>query len=297
MPSAQVINFGEDPTANSIGGFAKNFLKTIEDKTEQRRNDEIFKRISDNYGPGTKTEDFLRDVIKSEGLGNDYKKDKIKELTDFATLKNKSDQNGYELSKLQQRQDDLKSRERKNDLAEKRLDIDKDEAKRRNDKAGRDSANDITKYNKDIIERSRLRNLSASELAAFDDITGQYVNGFEGEEPLSLPAASAKALQFVQDRREYLDDLATITKPSFYGVDGEALDNAFNELLEIYQTYHPTQKELMRIAKKSFNDNFSTKLVQKVLQADGKKMRATSKKFKEEDSENQAAEDAKLLGL
>lgn len=287
MPSAQVINFGEDPRANAIGGFAKNFLQTIEKKTEQRRNEDIFKKIADNYGPNAKTEDVLRDVIKAEGLGDEFRKDRIKELTDYAALKNKSELNGYEQAKLLQRQQELAVRDKELSIKEQRLVADQDADIRRDQKAARDLTKDVVKYNQKLIENSRVK-YSPTETAAIDTITEQLM----AEEKIGLPEASSRAIQVADERREALDE-AVITPAGWTGDNEETIEAAFNDLLQIYQQYHPTQTELRKIAEKNHTKGVAQKLVQRVLQVAGKKMLGPQPKSPQE----QAAEDAALLGL
>ena len=74
MPSAQVINFGEDPYANAMGGFARNFLSEISEKALQQRNENIFQKIKEKYGKDAQPKDIFRDVLEHGGLDPDYKR-------------------------------------------------------------------------------------------------------------------------------------------------------------------------------------------------------------------------------
>lgn len=101
MPALQTVNFGADPRANSMGTFAKNFLTTLTEKAEQNKNDDLFRKISDKYGPDGKPEDMLWDIIRSEGLSQEYKKNKAAEIAQYATIKNKDKLSPYQQAQLE----------------------------------------------------------------------------------------------------------------------------------------------------------------------------------------------------
>src|SRR5690606_7276240 len=101
MPSAQVIDFGSDPFADSIGKFAQGFSNAYYEKQNQEKNEKIFDRIKKKYGPNAKPDQMLRDIIEAEGFDASYKKDLIKDLKDYASLASKSKMTAYQKRNLE----------------------------------------------------------------------------------------------------------------------------------------------------------------------------------------------------
>ena len=119
MPSAQVVDIGGDPFAETMGNFAKNFGSTFLEANKQRKNEDIFKKIRQAYGPETPPEDMLRDILQSEGMDQSYKKDLIGQIKDYGALKNKKSLTPYEKAKLDNDEKSLKLRTDKQDATEK----------------------------------------------------------------------------------------------------------------------------------------------------------------------------------
>src|SRR6187551_20908 len=157
MPSAQVIDFGADPYANAMGGFAKSFLGALEEKSAKRRNDELFDNIKSKYGKDAKTEDILWDVISAEGMDESYKTNLVKNIKEYGALKAKKDKNFYEDAKLIQRENELVERQRGNKIAEDRLDNDTRRTDVQEDTNKRRSEHQIRSYISKYIKDNNIQ--------------------------------------------------------------------------------------------------------------------------------------------
>ena len=283
MPSAQIVNFGEDPYANAMGGFAKNFLTTLNEKTGQRRNEDIFKKISDNYGKDADIEDIYRDVLKAEGFDQEYKRNKLNEIKDYATLANKSKLNGYEQSKLEQRRDELLVRQDANRIAESRLtnEANKVEANLTKNKAA--LSKQINDYSSKLLKDSEL-DLPLHDKSDLNEFIEQLVS--DKENPKSMSEAFNHAAEYIQARREKIDSLEMPARPSswagFANPSPKDLEQGMEQAYLVLKALHDedgvtSQKELRKIAKKGgWNDEEITQILQKIFQEAGKKLRGPS---------------------
>lgn len=167
MPALQTVNLGGDPKATAMGSFAKNFLGALTEGAEKRKNDEIFKRISDQYGPDGKPEDMLWDIIKSEGLSQEYKNNKAAEIVQYATLKNKktNELTPYQKGMLSIRQEELNIKKNPKPVPQitpyQQANID---ARNRslNIQEGKNGVKDLTPYQKGLLD-ARNRSLDILE--------------------------------------------------------------------------------------------------------------------------------------
>ena len=278
MPSAQVVNFGADPYANAMGGFAKSLLGEIEKGSSKRRNDELFEKIKDNYGPNAKAEDILRDIVKATGFDQDYKTNLVKDITEYATLASKKDANGLEKAKLDQRRDELDVRKTTNKISQDRLDHDKDSVPDKRSKS-------INDYNGKFQKDAKI-DLTANDKADWNYFTEDLMNN----QKLSLNEASNKALQLINMRREKIDEAQIAQRPqaplTIFGrlnVDNnevdQAFNQAFNELMKLYKEDGiDNQKDLREIAERAgWSKEETTKLLQAVFKEDGRKLKGPQK--------------------
>lgn len=283
MPSAQVINFGEDPYANAMGGFARNFLSTINEKTAQRRNDDLFKRIADQYGEDVSTERIIRDVIKAEGFDQDYKRNKLKELTDYATLGAKRDRNGYENAKLEQRREELEVRKKTNEIAENRLNNEANRIQATAEKNKGTTSKQINDYASKVLKDASV-NLPAHDRADLTNFMDQLVN--DPENPMTIPQAYKQAANYIDARREKIDTVKIAERPGYWS--GTPIVTAMQQAITDLQALHDedgidNQKELRTIAKRSsWKDEEITAMLQRVFASNGKKLRGPAPKSAQE---------------
>jgi hypothetical protein len=262
MPAAQVINFGEDPYANAMGGFAKSFLGTLNENQGQRRNDDIFKKVMSKYGPDAEPEMIYRDIANAEGLSQDYKRDKLKETLDLATLKSKKTQ----ITPYQQAMIDIREQE---------LNIKKANANKPKEKP-------LTDYQQEVLANARIRlekqelqlkQAAERESAKFPKLVADYTNSQlkgadkqlsiedkadlnglmerllkDKKNPVSTPEAFQSAYQMVTNRREQIDDAAISKKPYWSRDIPMGEEQAYNELLQLKQQFGLTEKELKKKA-------------------------------------------------
>lgn len=275
MPQAQVVNFGEDPYANAMGGFAKNFLTEINEREGQRRNDELFQNIIKNYGEDANPTDVLKDIISAEGFDQEYKKNKIKDIVDWATLSAKTDLNGYEAAKLKQREAELKVREEGNKIAEQRVANEKDKAETTKLNTKRDLTKQINDYSTKTLKNAGLE-LPAHDQAELDDFMDQLVT----EKDMSIPQAFSNAFPYIEARRDKIDNVQ-ITPPGWTssGTD-QAREKAIQELVVLHdEDGIDNQKDLRAIVKRAkWSDEEATKILTEVFKRLGKALRGRPRK-------------------
>jgi len=253
MPSAQVIDFGEDPYANAVGGFAKSFLGALNEKTAQRRNEQLFEKIKDKYGKDAKGEDILRDVVFAEGFDQSYKQDLIKNLKEYATLANKTDKNLYEQAKLDQRKEELDVRKTTNEIASNRLKNEQAKTANQEDKNLKATAKDINNYSSKFLKDNEL-SLTPNDKADINLFTEQFMKN----KKQGLTEAFNDAYKLITMRREKIDDVKITPFPSYFiGSPNEAeiepaMQKAYLELKNLYeQDGIDNQSDLRSIAERS----------------------------------------------
>jgi len=295
MPQAQVIDFGSDPYADAIGGFAKNFTETLNKNAAQKRNEDLFKRISDSYGEDASPERIWRDILKTEGFDQDYKRDLLKEVKEYATLSNQAKKTGYEDAKLALRTSELFARNKTNEIAERRLDTEEAKAATTANESARKTANDISKFIKDQFTASGSTP-TIQDLAAYNDLTRQFMDN--PENPLPLNQAFQQAYQFKQAQDNIINNAPFVTRPkpiseSYWGGATpqqyqQAFDNAEVELKRMYEEDGITsQTDLRKIAKRGlWNDTEITKMLQTVFAQEGRKLRGPKPKDEYTDTQD-----------
>lgn len=281
MPSAQVIDFGEDPNATSIGGFAKNFLTEVNDRATQRRNDELFRRIADKYGKDSNPEEMFTDILKSEGLDQEYKRNRLNEIKEYAELSNKKKLNLIEQAKLEQRQNELKAREETNRIADARL---QNEIRKTNAQGTKSKASlpkQISDYTKNILKESG-ESLPTNDLLDLNNFVEELVS--DEESPVSIPDAVKHAYQYIQARREKIDTHQITPRPTpWVGSANESdlnrdMDRAYQELKALYEEDGiDNQKDLRSIAERSgWKKEEINVMLQRVFRENGKKLRGST---------------------
>lgn len=279
MPSAQVIDFGADPYANAMGGFAKNFLSTVNEKNAQRRNEDLFRRISDNYGKDANPEDIFRDVLKAEGMDQEYKRDKLKEIKEYAELASKKALNGYEAAKLDIRKDELKSTEERNRINQLRADNEKLKIDQASKKAKADLPKQIAAHTSKALKDSG-QTYSLEEKSALDVLTREAM---EAGQPLDV--ALKNSLGMIDERKNVINTAKVTLNPgswSYFDDDQglqQAKQQAVQQLLELVEKYGITsQTDLRQIVKRSeWNKDEQNEILQHVMTQLGRKLREPKK--------------------
>ncbi len=293
MPSAQVIDFGEDPYANAMGGFAKNFLGALNKRTAEKRNDELFGKIKEKYGPDAKAEDIFRDVLKSEGLDQEYKRNKLDEIKQLAELDNKKELNQYQKALLEYRKQKIDAAEdkkngkkpltdfQKRDLKLKkvRLKLEKSRLKIAAGKQARDLPEKVDKYTSTLLKNADVK-MAVHDKADLNSFVSQLME----EDGLGIDDAFNKANAYITARNdkvdEYVNGEATITKnpQSWFGnKPGEiesSMKQAVSDLNQLYEEDGiENQKDLREIAMKAgWNKDQANAMLQMLFQQKGKKM-------------------------
>lgn len=278
MPQAQVINFGEDPYANAMGNFAKNFLGTINERSAQRRNDDLFRRISQNYGEDADPEMFLRDVIEAEGLDQEYKRDKIKDITEWAKLSTKANKNNYEQAKLDQRAAELLVREETNRIAGERVDNEKRKIDLTDASNAGKANKQVSDYASKTLKDSNVT-LPAHDVADLKSFMEQLVT--DKESPMTVSDAFRHAYNYIEARREKLENVQITPRPAkWLGQSSPqeietSMEKAFQELKALHdEDGVENQGELRALAKKAgWQPDEITAMLKKIFQQAGKSLR------------------------
>ena len=298
MPQLQTVNFGEDPYANAMGTFARNALGTLNEKAGQRRNQDIFKKIQENYGPDAPPEKIFKDVLNAENLDEGYKRNLLSEIKDYATLSTKKDKTGYDDAMLDIRKEELniKKNKAKQELingkpitayqkaalknADARLKIEEDKIARAAKSENVKLPQLIDKYTtnalKDSIGSEKVNPRDKGEMNGF--IQQQMT---DPDDPKDLNTAFKNALEYIQARREKINDVKITEKPVKWTGGAESpevversQDKAYAELEAMYdQDGIDSKRDLKAIAKRAgWSDMECDQMVNKILQRAGKKV-------------------------
>jgi hypothetical protein len=308
MPSAQVVNFGEDPYANAMGSFARNFLGEINEKAGQRRNENIFQKIKEKYGPEAKPEDIFRDVLEHEGLDQEYKRNKLNEIKEYASIATKGKTTPYQKAMLDIRQEEL---DLKKDKAEKgdsekpitpyqqkvlknqqtRLALERQRLKQAANTQDKKLPEYVDKYTTSLLKNSDEK-LPAHDKADLNAFVEQLVS--DKENPMSVNDAFNRAYDYIQARREKIDNVKITPRPSAWFSDNpkEIAENQEKAYLELKALHDEdgidNQKELRAIAERAgWKPEEITEMLKAVFKGAGKALRGAPRK---DSSAQQSAE-------
>jgi len=297
MPSAQVVNFGEDPYANAMGGFAQNFLGEINEKAAQRRNENIFSKIKQKYGENAKPEDIFKDVLEAEGLDQEYKRNKLNEIKDYATLSTKGKTTPYQQAMLEIREEELnlkKNKAEKGDTEksitpyqqkvlknqETRLQLERqrlDQAVATQDKKLPEY---VDKYTTNLLKNADVK-LPAHDKADLNDFVEQLMT--EGD--VGVNDAFNQAYNYIQARREKIDQVEITPRPSKWLGSAspeeveQGMEQAFTQLKALHdEDGIDNQKELRAIASRAgWQPEEITMMLQKIFERSGKRLKGNSR--------------------
>lgn len=294
MPSAQVINFGEDPYANAMGTFAKNFLGEINEKAGQRRNENIFQKIKEKYGPDAKPENIFRDVLEHEGLDQEYKRNKLNEIKEYAAIATKGKTTPYQDAMLQIRQEELNLKRDKANKGEgdkpitpyqskvlknqeTRLALEKQRLQQAANTSDKKLPEYIDKYTTSLLKNAEEK-LPAHDKADLNAFIEQLMS--DEENPMSVNDAFNRAYDYIQARREKGDNFKITPRPSAWFGDNakevaESQEKAYLELKALHdEDGIENQKELRAIAEKGgWKPEEITEMLKAVFKGAGKSLR------------------------
>lgn len=299
MPSAQVVNFGEDPYANAMGTFARNFLGEINEKAGQRRNENIFQTIKDKYGPEAKPEDIFKDVLEHEGLDQEYKRNKLNEIKEYVAIATKGKTTPYQDAMLKIREEELNLKKNKAEKGEDEKQITPYQQKvlknqetrlalerQRLEQAAKTSDKKLPEY-VDKYTTSLLKNaeekLPAHDKADLNAFVEQLMT--DEETPMSVNDAFNRAYDYIQARREKIDNVKITPRPSAWFGDNpnEIAENQEKAYLELKSLYDEdgieNQKELRAIAERAgWKPEEITEMLKAVFKGAGKALRGAPRK-------------------
>jgi hypothetical protein len=298
MPSAQVVDFGEDPYADAMGNFAKNFLGTLNEKTAQRRNESIFQKIREKYGPDAEPETIFRDVLEAQGLDREYKRNKLNEVKEYAALSAKKNISPYQQAMLDHREEELNLKRKKLDsegtekpitpyqqkaLAnqEARLSIEQQKLNRSSKEEKHKLPQYIDKYTSGILKDSEV-SLPAHDRADLNNFIEQLVS----EDGLGISEAFNRAYQYIQARRDKIEEAKIAERPTrWVGSPSpseieESMAQAYEQLLALHdEDGVENQKELRKIAERAgWKPEEITQMLNRIFQKSGKSLRGPKNK-------------------
>lgn len=264
MPSIQVVDFGPNPISQAVGDFTKSFAGTFFKNQNKKKDDEIFTRIKENYGTNATPEKMYRDLTESTGLSEDYKKDRVREIKDYASLVTKGGEkpiSAYQAALIQQRDAQAK-------LQEKRINA-----------AIADKKNNLPKLVADYT------NTQFKDTGTTLDVTDKnYLNSRITEnlnEGMPLDKAFEEAYETYQIKKEIVAVTQIPPKPkSWLGQPSKedvnpAMDQAFQELNKLYDAGITAQRDLRSIAKRAgWSPEEISEMLNLVYQRHGKKAKS-----------------------
>src|SRR5690606_12163405 len=162
MPSLQVVDFGPDSFSDTMGKFAQGFSDSFFQQQSQKRNEELFSRIKEKYGKDASPDRIMKDIIEAEGFDPEYKKDLVKDITEYAKLAS--------LKKRSMYQDEML------DIKKQELDIKKAKA------SGEDGLSEYQKRNLALQEvrlaneKQRIEISNKKNESSAPKLTADYIN-------------------------------------------------------------------------------------------------------------------------
>lgn len=293
MPGLQVVNFGSDPYANAMGEFARSFADTFATKHAQRRNDELFSKISSKYGKDANPDDVMRDLLQAEGFDQEYKRNKINEIKEYASLIAKGKLTPYEQAMLDFKKEELEIKKKKKSDEEKpitpyqrkllknqevRLAQDKQRLEQAAKNEDKKLPEYIDKYTTNLLKDSDTK-LPPYDKAELNDFVQQLMT--DKENPMSVNEAFNHAFQYIEGRRERIETFKPTPRPTSWIGDAnpqevaQALDKLYQEIKFLHdEDGIENQKDLREIATRGgWKPEEITKVLQKVFQEAGKKLK------------------------
>jgi hypothetical protein len=282
-----------------MGNFAKNFLTEVNEKAGQRRNEDIFKKIKSKYGKDAKPEDIFKDVLESEGLDQEYKRNKLDEIKEYATLSTKNKLTPYQEGMLEVRQEELKIKQSKEDREsqgktitpyqkkvldnqETRLRLEEQRLNQAATTADKKLPQMVSDYTNKLLKDTDDK-LPVTDKAELNSFVEQLMT--DEENPMSVTEAFNKAYEYIQARRELINEVKIAERPTSWvgSPNPKAIEDAMEKAYQQLKVLHDedgidSQKDLRAIAKRGgWEDEEITKILQRIFQSAGKKFKPSSR--------------------
>lgn len=294
MPSAQIIDFGPDPLTENMSKFASGFSDAFFKQQTQKKNEDIFQRIKEGYGPDAKPDRIFKDILQAEGLDEDYKRDLLKEVKNYASLEAQKDKSIYQTTMQDIRQKELGLKQQKADEKDQLTEFQKQNLKRQDlrlanersriDQASKKNEKDlptlITNYTNSVLKNANEK-INVADKALLNSRVQSNIK----DDGMLIDEALEEALDYVNMKNQVVADAKIIDRPvegKIWGAGPEqviqAKQQAYIQLKQLYDSGIESQTDLRNIAKKSgWNAAEITDILQSVYSSNGRKLR-TSKK-------------------
>lgn len=315
MPSAQVLDFGPDPFAENIGKFAEGFSSSFFKNEERKKNEEVFDRIKKAYGKDANPERMFKDILEAEGLDEDYKKDLLKEVKEYATLAGKKSLTPYQAELLEIRKEDLQLKKDKAAQPDKAISpyqkklIEQREAtlalqRQRIEEAAKKADNSFPKLVSDYtnsILKDTGETLSSGDKAALNSRVQANIK----DDGMPIEEAVNEALDYIEMKNQIVEGAEITPRPiKWMGLANpspqeveKVMEQVFPELEQLYDVGIESQKDLRSIAKRAgWLPAEITKMLQVLYQRKGKKFRTKAPDSKKEAAQQTAGLDDILFG-
>lgn len=292
MPSAQMIDFGPDPLTESMGKFASGFSDAFFKQQTQKKNENIFQRIKESYGPDAKPDRIFRDILEAEGLDQDYKRDLLKEVKEYASLAGKKDLTPYQAEMVELRKQDLNLKKAKAEeetpitpfqqqnlkLQRERLNVDRQRLKQAADKNEKSLPDLVSKYTNSVLQNADQK-MPATDKAL---LNSRMISNIR-DDGLEIDAAMEEALDYINMKNQIVDEAEIEKRPqdgTFFNTTPQQMEESFNKayqnLNQLYEAGIDSQRDLRNIAKRSgWKPEEITELLQAVYSSHGRKARTS----------------------
>lgn len=239
MPSLQVVDLGPDPRSEAVGGFARNFAENFKRLQAQKRNEQMFNKLREKYGDDIDPELLSRDLIGAEGFDPEYKQDYFGRLKDYSNIKENKE-------KISLRDKEIQNAEKRNIIDEIKA---KNEQTKANNQAKRDKDTQVYKNQKYVQNELKAResdNIPGWLKSKITPLVNEGVN-----KGMTVDAAYNRVIQEV-DRIIDIIENGTVTPDTHYTrTDPQELEQAAQDLAQLYQNGITRQEDLKKILKRS----------------------------------------------
>jgi hypothetical protein len=287
MPSVQVLDFGD--SSEWASEFSKSFAKGFIENEKKRKNDEIFNKIKQAYANEPNPEKMYMDILKSEGMDESYKNDKLKTIIDYVKLQTDLDKSAYDKTMLKYKERELNIEEKSKtgrkaiddyrdkmaEIREKQLDLQETRLNNLVEKGEKDLSKNIADYSSKLLKDSNVE-LSANDRA----ILNSRMESNMKDDRMDAATAFSEALEYVELKNEALEQTKLTARPDpFIGVPkpeelAEAMEKVYAEIDYVYEQGIESQKDLRMLLKRAgWKPDEIQKILQRLFQSKGRKVR------------------------
>lgn len=319
MPSLQVVDFGSNPLADSLGKMAQGFSQTIFDRMEDKRNKDLLDEVDKLDLP---MDQKILQISKAYGIDPAYKQDRISAMLKVAELENKRDRTAIDklTAERLKSQSDLNIRKYEETVKgqspqaikdaairaenQRRLELQENRLQQSIQDKAKAYPEKLAKYINSQLKDSG-ETMSSNDRAMMTDIIDNLVR----DQKIPLGDAYQSAYDAVRQKNELVQNVMAVRKPAGIAAGwtsaaqppsaeevSKGREQLFNQLVQLFDQGVRSQTDLRKIAKSGgWDTDEVNSVLQQLFQAKRMKYQPTKVEKTEKQAENMSAEERKAL--